>query len=349
MKFKALLLVGSLCMLPMVALAVRVPGLYEVEVPVESQQDSSRQQAVESGIKAILVKLTGDRNASTRTELMPMVKKADQYVQQYHYVDAPAQISGGVATESHLKLRISFDEVNLNNALRESGVSLWGRERPAILVWLAMEKDQIRTILTPEQNSDYFSILNQQSSTRGIVLMYPLFDLEDASSLQASDIRGGFQDTIMNASQRYSPDTVLTGWIESPLPGIWEARWTLSTGGQTETWSTEGSFPETILTEGLDNVVDRIAAQFVQQTDTTTTTTSMRVLDISAVQQYASVLGYLQSLSPVSHVEVIAANPGNLEFLLTAHGGEQAVLQAINFGRILEPVDINKKLYRLLP
>lgn len=336
-------------MLPMVALAVRVPGLYEVEVPVQSQQESSRQQAIELGMKAILVKLTGDRNASLRTELLPLVKKADQYVQQYHYVDAATQMSDGTETDSRLKLRISFDEDNLNNALRETGVRVWGRERPSILVWLAMEKDQTRSMLTPEQNPDYFSILNQQSSSRGIVLMYPLFDLEDSSSLQASDIRGGFQDTIMNASGRYSPDTVLAAWIESPLTGIWVARWTLSTGGQTETWSTEGSFAEMLLTEGLNDVVDRIAAQFVEQTDTTTTTTSMRILDISTVQQYASVLDYLQSLSPVSRVEVVAANPGNMEFRLTAHGGEQAVLQAVNFGRILEPVDINKKLYRLLP
>ncbi len=349
MKFKALLLVGSLCLLPMVALAVRVPGLYEVEVPVQGQQESSRQQAIELGMKAILVKLTGDRNASVRSELLPLIREAVQYVQQYHYVDAAVQASGEVEPESNLKLRISFDEVNLNDALRKSGVRVWGRERPSILVWLAMEKDQIRTILTPEQNPDYFSFLNQQSSARGIILMHPLFDLEDSSTLQASDIRGGFQDTIMNASQRYSPDTVLSGWIESPLPGIWEARWTLSTGGQTETWSTEGSFAETILTEGLDNVVDRIATQFVQQTDTTTTSMSMRILDITTVKQYASVVDYLQSLSPVSQVEVVAANPGNLEFRLTAHGGEQAVLQAINFGRILEPVDVNKKLYRLLP
>ncbi len=349
MKFKVLLLAVTLVLLPLAAKAVRVPGLYEAEVPVTGQQANSRLQAIELAMKTVLIKLTGDRNAPGRADLAPLVKTAERFVQQYRYVEIPPGIADPLGAEIQLRLRISFNESNLDNALRDLGVQAWSRERPSILVWLAMEKDQTRKLLNPEEDPDYFSVINQQANSRGIVLMYPLFDLEDTSGLQASDIRGEFQGPVVKASRRYSPDTVLTGWIESPLDGIWEVRWTLSVGEDRESWMTQGSFPETVLTEGIDGVADLLATRFGKQTDTATSNTQMKILDVYTVEQYARVLGYLESLSPVSRVEVIEVNTGYIEFRLIAHGGEQAVLQAISFGRILEPVGGNNHLYRLLP
>lgn len=349
MKINVLFLAVGVFLLPLSANAVRVPGLYEAEVPVTGQQANSRPQAIQQAMKAVLIKLTGDRNAPGRAELVPLIRTSERYVQQYRYVEIPPAIEAPPGAGVQLRLRISFNESNLDNALRDLGIQAWGRERPSILVWLAMEKDQARKLLNPEEDPDYFIVINQQASDRGIVLMYPLFDLEDTSNLQASDIRGGFQDTIVNASRRYSPDTILTGWIESPPNGIWEVRWTLYMGEDRQSSSTEGSFPEAVLTEAIDGVADLLAARFGKQTDTSTSNTQMKVLDVNTVEQYARVLGYLQSLSPVSRVEVIAVNTGDIEFQLTVHGGELAVLQAIRFGRILEPVSENNNLYRLLP
>jgi hypothetical protein len=349
MKIKELLLAALLLLVPLAVQAVRVPGLFEAEVPVAGQQANMRVQAIEVAMKMVLVKLTGDRNAPLRPELIPVVKSAEKYVQQYRYVEAPAKTDDPLADEMQLRLKISFDEANLGNALRETGVQLWGRERPSTLVWLAMEKDQIRKLLIPEEDAEYFATINRQSAARGTVLMYPLFDLEDSSSLQASDIRAEFQDTVVKASQRYSPDTILTGWIESPLEGIWQARWTAYFGEDTQSWTTEGSYAETVLAEGIDGMADLLATRYSQQSGAATGNTTIRVLDVYTVENYTKVLAYLKTLSPVSRVEVVEVNTGNTEFRLTAHGGEQAVRQAISFGRILEPATTNNNLYRLLP
>jgi len=349
MKINVLLLAVALLFAPFASHAVRVPGLYEAEVPVAGQQANTRVQAIALAMKTVLIKLTGDRNAPSRPNLVPIIASAERYVQQYRYVEVAPSPADPLAAEFQLRMRISFDESSLNDTLRQAGVQLWGRERPSILVWLATEKDQARKLLIPEEEQDYFKVVDQLADARGIVFMHPLYDLEDTSSLQASDIRAGFQDIVMNASRRYSPDTVLTGWIESPLPGIWEARWTAYLGSEVQSWTSEGSFAESVLDEGIQGMADLLAARYGSQAGTATGNTTMKVLDVNTAEHYAKVLGYLQSLSPVSRVEVIEVNTGVIEFLLTAHGGEQAVLQAINFGRILEPVNANSNLYRLIP
>ena len=226
MKINLLLLAAVLTFVPFASHAVRVPGLYEAEVPVADQQANTRTQAIALAMKTVLIKLTGDRNAPVRPNLAPIINSAEKYMQQYRYVVVPPAFTDPLVAGVQLRLRINFEESNLNMSLRDAGVQVWGRERPSILLWLAMEKDQIRKLVIPEDEPLYYQVVNREADARGIVLMDPLFDLEDTNSLQSSDIRAGFQDVVINASRRYSPDTVLTGWIESPLDGIWEAKWT---------------------------------------------------------------------------------------------------------------------------
>ena len=352
---KRLCLIGILCLFlpPHAAFAVRVPGLYEAEVPVAGQQAEHRREAVETAMKRVLVKLTGDRNAGGQAALAPIIKDAEKYVQQYRYVESPVRVTGGVepagVPETRLMIRFRFDDANLNNALRGLGVQVWGRERPAILVWLAMEDGDFRRLLVPEEDTDIFSVVTDAAGDRGIVLIYPLFDLQDTSSLRASDIWGGFQRPVLEASSRYFPDIVLTGRISSPVPGIWEGRWTAYLGEERTSWSTEGSFVETVVGEGIDGIADLLARRYARGSDTDTGATRMKVVDVTSLEEYARVLKYLQSLSPVTRVDVVEVGPGDVEFSLTAHGGGQAVAQAINFGRVLEPLDGAGGTYRLLP
>jgi uncharacterized protein len=226
-------------------------------------------------------------------------------------------------------------------------VNIWGSERPSVLVWLAMEDESVRKMLRLEEDPEYFSVIHQRARNRGIVLLFPLFDLEDTANLQVGDIWGGFHTQVTSASERYSPDVILTARIQSPIEGIWEGLWTAYVGGEAKTWSTEGSFPETVLNEGIDRVVDLLAQQFAGSTSQTAADVQMRVVDIVTVDHYARVLRYLNSLSPVSRVDIAEATQGVITFRISAHGGEQAITQAINFGRVLEPVDERNNIYRL--
>ena len=337
--------------IPISAQAVRVPGLYEAEVPVEDQEQSSRQEAITEAMRRVMVKLTGDRNAAGRIDLIPIIESATRYVQQYRYLEAEIDSpEDGFSDSRQLILWVRFDEANLNNALRGLGVQVWGRERPSTLIWIAMERENSRVILQPDSDPDIFREIDAKARSRGIVLIYPLFDLQDSSNLKVSDIWGGFDYPVLNASNRYYPDLVLTSRVESPISGIWEGFWNVYLGeGQRISYSTQGSYPESVFIEGIDAVADIISDRFTHGVVAELSQTVLTVIDIVSVQQYAKVLKYLQSLSPVADVEVIQISPGNVEFSVSAHGGRQALDQAITFGGVLEPIGGNIEIYRLLP
>ena len=336
--------------MPYSVYAIRVPGLYEAEVLVRDQEVSSRRQAIEQAMKQVLVKLTGDRNAAGRTALNPIIETAENYVQQYRYLEFPTEFIITNSVDVQLRIRIRFDESTLNNALRNLGIQVWGRERPSTLFWLALEDENSRRILRPDEDQAFFYEIDKRARSRGIVLIYPLFDLQDSSNLRASDIWGGFDYPVKNASKRYYPDVILTGRINSPVMGIWEGFWSVYIGeNHQENYTTEGSYLEAVANEGIDAVADIIATRFAQGSMPELANTKLKVIDIVSLQHYAKVMDYLQTLSPVTDVEVIEVNQGSVEFNISAHGGKQAITQAINFGRILEPVGTNLNIYRLLP
>ena len=342
-----------LCLFPLGAQAIKVPGLYEVEVSVIDQSEQVRNEGLRTAFRLVLIKLTGDRQAAGRTALLPLMKQAQNYLQQYRYREvtiAEETESGEIINSTQTRLWVKFDEDNLNQALRRLSVPVWGRERPSTLIWLAISDQAGRRLTGLEDGAEYVAPIDQRAGQRGIALLYPLLDLDDTSALRASDVWGGFRQPIFDASSRYHADAILTVAIESPVPGIWEARWTAFIDKQMATWTSESDLLEAVLDEGIDNMADILAAQFgpmpipggVNQV-------SLSVADIFNVDQYASVLSYLSSLNSVSDVEVVQVESGRVSFLLQAHGGELAVSQAIELGRILEPIGTNSTDYRLLP
>ena len=328
--------------------AIRVPGLYEAEVYVEDQTAQVRQSAMKTAMELVLVKLTGDRNAHTRMELQTVIENADNYVLQYRYLE-PNQGLALTGMNNQLTINIRFDETNLNNVLRNLGIQVWGRERPSTLIWIASQDASFREILMPETSPEVFTGIENRAKERGIVLINPLFDLQDSSALRASDIWGEFHFSVRNASQRYYPDIILTGKIESPVPGIWEGQWTVYLNDDIEQYFTQGSYQEAVLREGIAGLADIIATNYSHSIIADVGSVMLQVIDIITVEQYAKVLKYFESLSPVTNVEVVEIKPGSVDFNIQAHGGSSAVIQAINFGRVLEAVGNNQNTYRVLP
>ena len=349
--FKAILF--TLWLLPCTAGAVRVPGLYSAEVPVPDQTDAIRVEAVRTALRMVLVKLTGDRFAGSRADLAPLVQQAENYLQEYHYRQITASPGNpGVAPALTLKLSVRFNEESLNQSLRALSVPVWGAERPTTLIWMVVEgENRERNMISIDSGSPYVSVIDNQANLRGIALIFPLLDLEDTARLHPGDIWGDFRQPILEASRRYHPDSILTGVLSSPTPGIWEGRWTAYINDQTHSWVTQGDIPDAVLDEGIDGMADMLAQMFARSSVfTELSTVRLSVADINNAQQYARVLKYFESLSSVTNVQVEQVNANVVSFLLTAHGGSVAVSQAIELARIMEPISGSSGMaYRLLP
>lgn len=341
-----------ICLLPFSAGALRVPGLYTAEVPVTDQSDKARQIAVGTALRMVLVKLTGDRFAGGRADLAPLVRQAENYVQEFRYREVRAESEDPAnLQELQLLLSVRFNEDFLNQSMRDLSVPIWGSERPSTLIWMVVEQDRERELISIDSGSPYISVIDNRANQRGIALLFPLLDLEDTARLRPGDVWGNFKQPVLDASARYHPDSILTGILTVSGPGIWEARWTAYINDQTHTWITEGDLPDAVLDEGIDGMADILAQMFARSSVfTEETTVRLSVSDINNVEQYAQVLKYFESLSSVSNVQVEQVAPGTVTFLLSAHGGSLAVAQAIALGRIMEPISGSRGMaYRLLP
>ena len=231
--------------LPLPVFAMRVPGLYTAEVPVPDQSEKNRDEAVQTALRMVLVKLTGDRFAGNRTDLAPLIQQAENYMQEYRYRQiSPTQTGAGVPQELSLKLSVRFNEESMNQSLRALGVPVWGSERPSTLIWMVVEGDnREREMISMDNGSHYLTVIADRANLRGIALIFPLMDLEDTARLRPGDIWGDFKQPVLDASARYHPDSILTGVLSAPAPGIWEGRWTAYINDQSHTWMTEGDIP----------------------------------------------------------------------------------------------------------
>ena len=338
--------------MPTPAPAIKVSGLYEAETIVSSQSSDSRLAAIRACLAMVLVKLTGVRQVSGETELEPILDQAENFVRQYSYreleMEMPASL--GPATARGWRLAVKFDEDNLNSSLRALGIPVWGRERPSILVWLALERSNRRVFAEPGNDPELLAIVKKVAQRRGVSILFPLHDLDDQAQIQPGDVWLDFQEQILTASARYNADVVLTASISSPIPGIWEGRWRRYGGNGAEyEWATETDLLEVALEEGFDGFVDTLAYEFARSGSYTLVgDIEITVGAVNSIAQYARLLNYLESLSSVSSIHVKEVRTGEVLLALSAHGGEQAVVRTINLGRTLEPVESSNGHYFLL-
>jgi hypothetical protein len=334
------------------AWAVRVPGLFVAEVPVADQSNRTRQQGVVTALREVMIKVTGDRNAPQQVVALPLLRTAEDYVQQYRFqeVEVPS-LDTAQPPRREPRLSVQFDESALVRDMRAVGLPIWGRERPSTLSWLAMGDDSGRRWLNADEGTGILAHFQARANARGIALLLPLFDLEDAATVQTSDVWGGFPGPVLQASERYAADAVLTGVVNAPRAGIWEGSWTLHLGSESVTWNSQGELLEIVIDEGVDGLADRLAALYVQPGDASgVEQVQLLVADVYRVEDYGRVLRYLETLNSVTAVAVDYVDKGQVGFTLSVHGDAAAVRQAISLGRTLEPVSLGEQgIFRLLP
>ena len=328
--------------------AVVVPGLYEAEVPVSDQSITNRKRGIAAALRSVLVKLTGDRNVSGRNAVDYIVERVENYVQKFEYRTKEVESGDHLPAEKQLLLWVKFNEDALNSTLREYNIPVWGKERPTTLVWLATQDNKPRRLIAFDDPSGYLDVLEQSAMRRGIALVFPLMDLEDTFQIKASDIWGGFHGPVLEASERYGADAILTGSIEPILESLWEARWSVTLNNQTMTWSTQGELPGIILDEGIDGLADILAQHYAQAGGNAYRSEVEIIIEgINDYEHYVKAMQYLASLNSVTNVQTRTAEYNRVTFLVTALGGESAITQAINLGKVLESTAGTGNTYRL--
>ncbi len=327
------------------ARAATVPDLYQADVPVAGRDEGERARAIQEALRVVLVKVTGDRAVTRHPEAGALVRAAARYGQQYQYLDAPAVAAApGLPPAPGLLLRVVFGQAGLDAALAPTGLPLWGRERPATLLWLAVDDGTGNSaFLGAAADSPLAQVVLRHAARRGLPLVLPALDAADAALLGARAA-----PDLAAASARYGTPAVAGARLRPGGPGAWEAAWTLAAGGTETAFASHGAAAEAALEEGLDLVADALAARYAAPLAAATAEpVRIVVADVQGTADYARAQRYLASLDIAGDVQTAAVEADRVAFALQVRGGLDALARTVALGSVLVPVPGTPGAYRL--
>ncbi len=322
------------------ARAGKVEGLYEAGVPVTSQEADERATAIATAFTQVLIKVTGEARLEERPEARELLRGASGYVQQYRYEKRtrPASVPGQPPVEE-IFMHVQFDAGAVGDALRKRGMPVWGDLRPSTLVWLAVEQGAQRYLIGADSEPEFVSVLHEAAGRRGIPILLPLLDLEDRAALSVADVWGNFRATVMKASERYRPDSILVGRVYRQGNGLWEGAWAFYHDGTSSSWIASGAFSSQVLFQGLDGTADLLAARFAPiGLALSGGEFLLRVKEVNSLDDYVRLQRYLSGLQPIQSIKTDRIAPGEAQFRVTLQGDYRLLQQVVGLTHQLEPL-----------
>lgn len=304
-------LIVSLIAVAALGLSQRAEALRQVrvyEVNVSSQADAAVQ--AQSGLRQVLVRATGARDAANDPALAGVLAQAQQYV----IATRPA--ATGTATT------LVFDAAALERDITAAGRAIWPSERPLLLI-----------VLTGGPASGAFEsrrqvegALDATGNRRGqpIRVARP----EALSLPPVGDIPS---DVALQAAQRLGADAVMVGYGDAVTDGgPW--RWSLNGAGISETWN--GT-----LEEGVNAAADIFARNAQAFAAMPETSLLVEVDGVVSLKEYAKVAELLGAVGGVRAVQLAEASGTRATFAVVTRGGADALQNSLGSSANFERID----------
>ncbi|MDB2409537.1 DUF2066 domain-containing protein [Pseudomonadales bacterium] len=276
-------------------LASEAVDLFTITVDVDSESRQERAVASRSALKTLFVRATGDTLVLESYPLLAnSLTKVDRYIASFSYatviekidsevIDSfagldielgtePSDVSVAVTALSAeeatsqpveiLRLQLVFQAEAIKTLLRQAGAPFWQANRPGVLVWLVEQQANDRVLVNAANAPQFYRALNRRAEARGIPLIQPLLDLEEASQITADDVWALSVPVISKASERYDNGAVLVGKLSQAYDKSWFGQWTLLYRGERKIEYFRGGDLAKYFNLGTDMVADRLAADY---------------------------------------------------------------------------------------
>jgi len=277
-----------------------VTDLYVATVPAVSLSGNGLDEAFALALDAVLVKVTGLRDAGARRS---SVGPAGALVRQYQ------PVPGG-------DLRVSFDPAALGQRLDAAGLPVWAANRPRTLVILqssvnATPVDMVSSLLLATASARGLPVaLAAESRTPGPASRDPLLDPAATASAAGADL-------------------LLVGRA-APAAGSAVYRWTLAQGNDRAEWQGD-------VAEGVHGLADRLAARYATVAGGGRVV-KMRILGVDGFDDYGRLQAYLRTVGLIQHAELRRVTTDALDFDLDVRGSISQLNDALALQNVLVPV-----------
>ncbi len=310
------------------ATAVEVTSLYTAQVPLDEEQDDPRAAAYRAALELVLLRVSGADLVADPEMVELLFPDPSAYIVQFR----PGEEDS---------LSVTFDGEAIESLLRQYGQNVWGGDRPLTLIWLAVDwgrgKREILGADDPERTEsaarsiDRNRLLRQRlldiAERRGLPVLFPLLDTEELQSVSFSDIWGGFDEAVLEASKRYDVDSVLIGRVRPD--NVRQNRWRYYFSGEQRNWIGE---PELAVSQ----VADVLAAEFAISGSERLEVVDLIVDGIDSVNAYGAVHAILADVRVIENFAVAEVEGDRIRYRVDVHGGAERLRRALRFNGLIE-------------
>lgn len=299
--------------------AVEVTDLYQDILKVDDKSRDTRLAASRKALLNVLVKVSGDESADQNKLAQQRTKNISNYMLKFEYDEK---------ANGQLNLVVKFEARKINELIKELNLPLWGVQRPLVAIWLGIEDNWRRELVTQESYPQLEQLIYDKAGRRGLPVVVPLLDLQDRRLVGIPEVWGNFSGPVEEASRRYSAERSITARMyQEPDSETWILDWRFTNDDLFDSNRLEGD-KQQIVGEMIDSLALGLAneyaidpnAYYEQAAATLTLKGTQSFVDIEVAKRR------LQNLSVVTQATIMRKTPEFVEFKLN-HTGSVADLK----------------------
>jgi len=318
------------------AMAEEVANLYQDTIIVESQSQRELDAAAKSGLAQVFIRVSGSADAAQQPAIRSALRRAKSFVKQFRYQTFPATDT----EEEQLSVVLSFQKTLVDNQLREAELPLWSSNRPNVLVWLAVDDVQGRGIADAESYPMIIEQLIASSRARGLPVKTPLLDLEDSIVMTADRLWEMNMASVLAASSRYNPDTLLIGRVTVLSNGQWLGNWQYQYGDKQINFDGQADSMQAYIQFAVDKVADSLAQSYaIAPVKMSQDGIILRLSQVGSFKDYARAIRYLEGLEAIRSANVFEVGDDAMLIRLRADGELSQLKKALALDNRMVPID----------
>jgi hypothetical protein len=280
---------------------------------VTDQSISSQQKAGKLALKQVFIKLSGNIDVVNENEIS---KAIDNYEQ---FLIASSFIQQG----QNLVFEASFNQAKMQSLLVASGRNVWASLRPSAVIWLAIENSENqKNIVYQGSSNDMAQNINSKAFARGVEVVIPVGDLNDAMNVSVYDVWNQFISKLQDQSLRYNTDYLISATVaqiseslvteEIPRAATHRLDYVITSADfrrpkNVETGRVFGRSEEAVVLELVDIYANVLAEKFTLNTQSETGSQSIRaaISGIDSLADYVDMLALIKSVPSVNNIKLI--------------------------------------------
>jgi hypothetical protein len=334
------------------SLALQVSGLYSQQIPVTNDGEAERNRAFREAFAAVVVKVSGDPRWLENLAIERAIAQAQNYVEATSYISESIQLpledntlpldsdEEQFYTAEQRIISVNFAAALINELLADAGIPVWDDNRPSVLVWMVLQNSAgDREFLTVGSNPEIVKVMQDFAAARGLPIIFPVLDFEDRRSLSENIAWNLDEAAISSASERYGADSILAGRLHFTASGELVGLWQFRFQEETDVFDGFDSELKSYLYDPLNRITTQLAGYFAILPESIDgDTVRLRIDGIKNLNDYSSLLNYVENLGLVATVTTAEVDGERIELQLSLVGDTRQLYEQIALDRDLLPI-----------